>query len=78
MNEYSDCLTLARAELLQAERLISNDIRSYPTPISGCDAAFNGLLDDRERVHRALAALNTTVFVPTPRTPAPASGVESR
>ncbi|MEX3017936.1 hypothetical protein [Gymnodinialimonas hymeniacidonis] len=78
MDAYSDCLTLARAELIQADRMIGENIRNYPTPISGCDAAFNGLLADREKVHRALLALSSDVFVPTPRTPMPDSGVESR
>jgi len=78
METYADCLALARTELLQADRLIGEDIRTYPTPISGCDAAFNGLLADREKVHRALLALSTEIFVPTPRTPMPQSGIESR
>ena len=78
LNDYPECLTLARAELHEALRLISADIRSYPTPISGCDAVFNGMLDDRERVRRAIDALTTAVFVPTPRTPTPSAGVESR
>lgn len=78
METYADCLALARTELLQADRLIGEDIRAYPTPISACDAAFNGLLADREKVHRALLALSTEIFVPTPRTPMPQSGVESR
>lgn len=77
-DDYTQCLTLARAELRAAERLISDEIRSYPTPISGCDAVFNGMLDDRARIHRALDALRTAVFVPTPRTPSPNAGVESR
>ena len=77
-DEYTDCFALAHAELQAAERLISDDIRSYPTPISGCDAVFNGLLDHRARIHGALDALRTAVFVPTPRTPTPNAGVESR
>ncbi len=77
-DEYTECLTLAHAELQMAERLITDEIRSYPTPISGCDAVFNGLLDDRARIRHALDALRTAVFVPTPRTPTPNAGVESR
>lgn len=78
LNNYPECLTLARAELHEALRRISADIRTYPTPISGCDAVFNGMLDDRERMRRALDALTTPVFVPTPRTLTPSAGIESR
>lgn len=75
---YADCITVARAELAAARRLLVQEIRSYPTPISGCDAQFNHLLADRQRVSEALTQLEASVFVPTPRTPTPDSGVESR
>ncbi|MEO1779500.1 MAG: hypothetical protein AAFU63_11990 [Pseudomonadota bacterium] len=75
---YSDCLTVARAELSAAHRLLSAEIRAYPTPISGCDAQFNHLLAERQRISGALAQLEASVFVPTLRTPMPSSGVESR
>ena len=75
---YSDCLNAARAELATAHRLLSAEIRTYPTPISGCDAQFNHLLAERQRITDALAQLDAAVFVPTPRTPMPSSGVESR
>ena len=75
---YAQCLIVARAELLAAHRLISGEIRDYPTPISGCDAQFNHLLAERQRISGAMAQLEASVFVPTPRTPMPASGVESR
>lgn len=75
---YADCLTVARAELITAQRMLAREIRSYPTPISGCDAQFNHLLADRARVSDALAQLDAVVFVPTPRTPTPNAGVESR
>ena len=57
---------------------LDDEIRTYPTPISGCDAQFNHLLAERRRVRDALAALDANVFVPTPRTPTPEAGVESR
>ena len=78
MDTYRDCMTAARAELVTARQLLSTEIRAYPTPISGCDAQFNHLLAERQRVSSALAQLEADVFVPTPRTPMPTSGVESR
>lgn len=75
---YADCLTVARAELVTARRLLSDEIRTYPTPISGCDAQFNHLLAERQRVSETLAQLDACVFVPTPRMPTPDSRIESR
>lgn len=68
----------ARTALDTARRAIAEEINRYPTPISGCDAQFNHLLSQRSQVSRALDALETDVFVPTPRTPSPFAGVESR
>lgn len=59
----------AVAALKAAQLALSDEIRSYPTPISGCDAQFNGLLAERRRVARALAALGEPVHIPTPRAP---------
>ncbi|MFL4470394.1 hypothetical protein ACERZ8_11095 [Tateyamaria armeniaca] len=75
---YTDCLTLARTELATAQRLLAAEISAYPTPISGCDAQFNHLLAERVRISDALAQLDASVFVPTPRTPSPEAGIESR
>ena len=75
---YVDCITVARAELASAQRLLVQEIRSYPTPISGCDAQFNHLLAERQRVTEALGQLDASVFVPTPRMPTPDSRIESR
>ena len=75
---YTDCLTIARTELATAQRLLAAEISAYPTPISGCDAQFNHLLAERQRISGAMAQLEASVFVPTPRTPMPTSGVESR
>ncbi len=77
-DSYSDCMTVARAELSTALRLLVSEIRAYPTPISGCDAQFNHLLEERQRVTSALAQLDASVFVPTPRMPTPQSRIESR
>ncbi len=38
-------------------RKILSEIRSYPTPIAGCDAQFNGLLEQRQALTAALSAL---------------------
>ena len=75
---FSDCLISAKAELLQARKLLRDEIHDYPTPISGCDAQFNHLIGERQKVQEALSALQSTVFVPTPRAPSQGVGVESR
>ncbi len=73
-----DHLTTAIAALKAAHGAINSEISAYPTPISGCDAQFNHLLDQRHRITAALATLDQPVFIPTPRTPAQGAGVESR
>jgi len=75
---YSRCISVARAELSHARHLIQAEISGYPTPISGCDAQFNHLLAEREKVLSAIKSLEDFVFVPTPRTPSESAGVESR
>ena len=77
-DSYADCITLAKAELLQARALLRDEIRDYPTPISGCDAQFNHLIAERQKVSEALNRLEASFFVPTPRTPTFDAGVESR
>lgn len=77
-DSYTDCLTIARAELATAQRLLAAEISAYPTPISGCDAQFNHLLAERVRIADALSQLDASVFVPTPRMPTPADRMESR
>ncbi|MBD3666274.1 hypothetical protein [Sulfitobacter aestuariivivens] len=78
LDPIEECLLLARSELAAAKRLLDAEIRSYPTPIAGCDVQFNHLLADRQRVRAAMVALGSDVFVPTPRSPTPQAGVESR
>ena len=75
---YEDCIIAARAELAIARQLLNDEITSYPTPIAGCDAQFNHLLADRQRILAAIRSLDDNIFVPTPRSPMPSSGVESR
>ena len=77
-DSYSDCLTIAATELKIARRLLQTEISDYPTPIAGCDAQFNYLLAQQQRVRAALEALQAEVFIPTPRQPSADSIVESR
>ena len=76
--EYTMSIHAAQAALTAARDALNAEISGYPTPISGCDAQFNHLLAERQKVQKALHALEATVFVPTPRTPTPLAGVESR
>ena len=78
MDDYSECLDIARQELRLAQSVLRRDIADYPTPIAGCDEQFNHLLDQSERVRNALAALDTCHFVPTPRKLNTEQGIESR
>jgi hypothetical protein len=71
-------LDRARAELLAARDLITEELRAYPTPVSGCDAQYNYLIGQRGSVSEALRALEAPSFVATPRTPEPGAGIESR
>ena len=73
-----DCVTVAKAELHAARHLIQNELREYPTPVSGCDAQYNYLIGLRGAVLDALHALEGPRFVATPRTPTPSAGIESR
>ncbi|MEM7469707.1 MAG: hypothetical protein AAF340_00035 [Pseudomonadota bacterium] len=77
-DSFEACIAVARAELEAARQLLQQDIITYPSPISGCDAQFNHMLAERQKVLSALSALSETVFVPTPRSPTVESEVESR
>lgn len=77
-DEFQDCILAARTELTLARQILRDEISRYPTPISGCDVQFNHLLAERQRVQTALQSLDASIFVPTPRTPTPTAGVESR
>jgi hypothetical protein len=67
--DTNDPIAVARDALCLARQNMVAEIRSYPVPISGCDAQFNHLLALRRRLDKALAALNEEVLIPTPRTP---------
>jgi hypothetical protein len=75
---FEECIVVARSELKIARQSLNQEISTYPTPISGCDAQFNYLLAERERVRTALQTLDQSFFVPTPRSPTASTGVESR
>lgn len=75
---YERLRSHAEHALRAARYQLDADIASYPAPISGCDAQFNHLLAERHRLARAMNALEAEVFIPTPRNPAPETGVESR
>ena len=78
MDDYSECLDIARQELKLAQDALRRDMAAYPTPIAGCDEQFNFLLDQSQRVRNALAALEASTFVPTPRKLTPGRSMESR
>lgn len=73
MDDYQDHLEAARRELLAAQKQVNAEISAYPSPISGCDAQFNHLLAQRQKIGLALGALTTDVFIPTSRQPMDAS-----
>lgn len=75
---YDDARRRLDTALSSAQAALADEIAAYPTPISGCDAQFNHLLAERRRLADARTALGAPVFVPTPRSPAPQAGIESR
>jgi hypothetical protein len=46
-----------RSQLEAEKRRLDEEIRNYPTPIPRCDAQFNHLFEERERILRELAQL---------------------
>ena len=47
-----------RRRFLEAEkRRLDEEIRGYPTPIPRCDAQFNFLFEQREKIVRELSEL---------------------
>ncbi len=76
--DFSTRIAKARSELEAARALLNAEISSYPSPVAGCDAQFNHLLAERQRVRAALKSLGEMVFIPTPRSPTRNADVESR
>ncbi len=50
-----------RDRLEARRRSINNEIASYPGPITGCDAQFNHLLEERGGVNAELGRLERVV-----------------
>lgn len=75
---YELSLLDAVEALRRTQRELQDEIRTYPTPISGCDAQYNHLIGLRGSITEALRTLEAPQFVATPRTPEPMAGVESR
>jgi hypothetical protein len=46
-----------REHLIAHKERIFRDIQTYPSPIAGCDAQFNSLLEERDRVGEAVRLL---------------------
>ena len=44
----------APAALRQVLATLEAEIRAYPTPIPRCDAQFNHLMEERDRIRRLL------------------------
>lgn len=78
MADFMHYRQVALSSLVEARRALECEIAEYPTPISGCDAQFTHLLAERRRLIAALSAFEADVFIPTPRTLEPGTGVESR
>ena len=68
----------ALSSLRSAIQNVRAEISDYPTPISGCDAQFNHLISERQKISEAISSLQGQPFVPTPRIPTQGARVESR
>ena len=53
----SERLMQLRSRLEEIRRRLDDEIRQYPTPIPRCDAQFNGLFEERDRIARMLERL---------------------
>ena len=78
MISSDEALAAARQALSMAHDAVAMEIRCYPTPISGCDAQFNRLLEMRAQSGQSRATLDAPAFVPTPRQLSPTGRYESR
>ena len=75
---YQNHLDAAIDSLRAAQSDLQDELRAYPTPVSGCDAQYNHLIGLRNALSLSLKALEKPPFVATPRTPFAEAGVESR
>ena len=53
----SAALSDLRTRLEERRRRLDEEIRGYPTPIPRCDAQFNHLFEERDRITRILDGL---------------------
>jgi transposase len=65
----ADPCAAIRAHLQTVRARIFEQVRSYPPPITACDAQFNHLLEERERIAAELRRLDALIGA------APAGGV---
>ena len=54
-------LETALAALRAAQVAINQEIGAYPAPIPACDAQFNGLLEERRRLSRAIRDIDAVL-----------------
>jgi hypothetical protein len=71
-------MAVAEDALRRARAALDRELAAYPVPVAGCDVQYTWLLAERRRVAGALDQLRAEVFIPTPRTLSPGSGVERR
>ena len=71
MTDYEGHLAEAERALEAARQALADEMRRYPGPVAGCDAQFNHLISERQRIADALAALRSSPPVATSRDPVP-------
>ncbi len=59
---YEELANSSLETLLEARRLLVDEISNYPGPVSGCDTQFNRLLSDRTRLSKAISVLMSQPF----------------
>lgn len=50
--------TTLQDHLLDLRKAVQDEIRTYPTPIAGCDQQFNYLLEKKHRIAAELSGVN--------------------
>ncbi len=75
---YETALSQAKDKLRAADAMLREELQTYPTPVSGCDAQYSHFIAQRGAISRALSALEAPPFVASPRTLEEGAGVESR
>ena len=57
-DKTANLLAAAGAALQAARVALNKEIGTYPAPIPACDAQFNGLLEQRRQLSRAIKAID--------------------